>query len=56
MRKSEGSKQAQWLPEPDVDRVVDGLPNRVGRIRGLGNAIVPQVASEIIRCIVEVSK
>ena len=56
MRESEGSKQAQWLPEPDVDRVVDGLPNRVGRIRGLGNAIVPQVASEIIRCIVEVSK
>jgi DNA (cytosine-5)-methyltransferase 1 len=56
VRESEGSKQAQWLPEPNVDRVVDGLPNRVGRIRGLGNAIVPQVASEIIRCIVEVSK
>jgi DNA (cytosine-5)-methyltransferase 1 len=56
MRESKGSKQAQWLPEPDVDRVVDGLPNRVGRIRGLGNAIVPQVAAEIIRCIVEVSK
>jgi DNA (cytosine-5)-methyltransferase 1 len=56
VRESEGSKQAQWLPEPDVDRVVDGLPNRVGRIRGLGNAIVPQVAAEIIRCIVEVSK
>jgi DNA (cytosine-5)-methyltransferase 1 len=56
MRESKGSKQAQWLPEPNVDRVVDGLPNRVGRIRGLGNAIVPQVASEIIRCIVEVSK
>ena len=56
VRESEGSKQAQWLPEPNVDRVVDGLPNRVGRIRGLGNAIVPQVAAEIIRCIVEVSK
>ena len=56
LRKSERSKQAQWLPEPNVDRVVDGLPNRVGRIRGLGNAIVPQVAAEIIRCIVEVSK
>jgi len=56
MRESKGSKQAQWLPEPNVDRVVDGLPNRVGRIRGLGNAIVPQVAAEIIRCIVEVSK
>ena len=56
MRQGERSEQAEWLPEPDVDRVVDGLPNRVGRIRGLGNAIVPQVAAEIIRCIVEVSK
>ena len=56
MRESKGSKQARWLPEPNVDRVVDGLPYRVGRIRGLGNAIVPQVAAEIIRCIVEVSK
>jgi DNA (cytosine-5)-methyltransferase 1 len=51
MRQGERSEQAQWLPEPNVDRVVDGLPNRVGRIRGLGNAIVPQVAAEIIRCI-----
>jgi DNA (cytosine-5)-methyltransferase 1 len=54
MRESKGCKQAQWLPEPNVDRVVDGLPNRVGRIRGLGNAIVPQVAAEIIRCINQV--
>ena len=56
MCESKGSSQAQWVPEPNVDRVVNGLPNRVGRIRGLGNAIVPQVAAEIIRCIVEVSK
>jgi len=56
MCESQRPQQAQWLPEPNVDRVVDGLPNRVGRIRGLGNAIVPQVAAEIIRCIVEVSK
>jgi hypothetical protein len=56
MCESERPQQAQWLPEPNVDRVVDGLPNRVGRIRGLGNSIVPQVAAEIIRCIVEVSK
>ena len=49
--ESKRPQQAKWLPEPNVDRVVDGLPNRVGRIRGLGNAIVPQVAAEIIRCI-----
>ena len=31
-----------WPPEPGVDRVVDGVPNRVDRIKCLGNAVVPQ--------------
>ena len=31
-----------WPDEPGVDRVVDGVPNRVDRIRSLGNAVVPQ--------------
>ena len=31
-----------WPVEPDVDRVVDGIPNRVDRVRCLGNAVVPQ--------------
>ena len=31
-----------WLPEPELDRVVDGIPNRVDRIKSLGNAVVPQ--------------
>ena len=47
---------AIWLPEPDVGRVAHGVPNRVAKLRGLGNAIVPQVAAEIIRCIREVSR
>lgn len=42
-----------WTPEPDVGRVANGLPNRVDRLRGLGNAIVPQVAYEIMRCMGE---
>jgi len=46
-----GSLEANWLPEPDVGRVAHGVPNRVAKLRGLGNAIVPQVAAEIIRCI-----
>jgi DNA (cytosine-5)-methyltransferase 1 len=41
---------ASWIAEPRVGRVVNGLPGRVDRLRGLGNAIVPQVAAEIIRC------
>ena len=38
-----------WETEPAVGRVADGIPNRVDRIRGLGNAIVAQVAYEIIK-------
>jgi hypothetical protein len=33
-----------WAAEPGVGRVAHGVPNRVDRIKGLGNAIVPQIA------------
>lgn len=36
-----------WEVEPRVGRVADGFPGRVDRLKGLGNAIVPQVAYEI---------
>lgn len=36
-----------WLPEPAVGRVANGIPKRVDRLRGLGNAIVPQIAQKI---------
>ncbi len=39
-----------WPTEPDVGRVANGVPSRVDRLRGLGNAICPQVAFEIMRC------
>mgnify|MGYP003136308120 CR=1 FL=1 len=42
-----------WLHEPDVGRVAHGIPNRVDRLKGLGNAIVPQVAYQIIRTMIE---
>ena len=35
-----------WAVEPDVGRVVNGLPYRVDRLRGLGNAVVPQAARQ----------
>jgi DNA (cytosine-5)-methyltransferase 1 len=36
-----------WAAEPDVDRVAYGVPGGVDRLRGLGNAVVPQVAQHI---------
>ena len=42
-----------WATEPSVGRVADGIPSRVDRLRGLGNAVVPQVAEWIGRRIVE---
>jgi len=42
-----------WQVEPNVGRVADGVPNRVDRLRGLGNAVVPQVAEYIGRLVME---
>lgn len=36
-----------WAAEPDVGRVADGVPRRVDRLAGLGNALVPQIAEWI---------
>jgi len=36
-----------WAVEPNVRRVAHGIPKRVDRIKGLGNAIVPQIAMNI---------
>ena len=43
-----------WLPEPDVGRVAHGIPRRVDRLKGLGNAIVPQIAEKIATTIKQV--
>lgn len=40
-----------WQTEPNVGRVADGIPDRVDRLKGLGNAIVPQVAYQFLRAI-----
>jgi DNA (cytosine-5)-methyltransferase 1 len=41
-----------WAAEPCVGRVAHGIPGRVDRLKALGNAIVPQVAYEIIRSMI----
>ena len=37
--------------EPALFPLADGIPNRVGILRGAGNAIVPQAAAEIIKAV-----
>jgi len=46
-RCSERPDGQNWKPEPAVGRVANGIPRRVDRLRGLGNAIVPQIAMQI---------
>ena len=53
---------AVWLPcldgkarraEPGIFPLAHGVPGRVGRLRGYGNAIVPQVAAQFISAFAE---
>ena len=43
-----------WTVEPDVGRVAHGVPQRVDRLKGLGNAVVPQIPEIIGRAIMEI--
>lgn len=43
---------AEWPAESSLRRVAHGIPNRMDRIRGLGNAIVPQVAYQLIQMMI----
>ncbi|MBT4019090.1 MAG: DNA (cytosine-5-)-methyltransferase [Alphaproteobacteria bacterium] len=46
-----GTDRGLWPTEPAVGRVAHGIPSRVDRLKGLGNAIVPQIVTEIANAI-----
>ena len=55
-RREQSQKLADgrcWATEPGVGRVVNGLPNRVDRLKCLGNAVVPQQAYPIFKALKE---
>jgi len=46
--------KARRIPtQPALFPLADGLPGRVGLLRGAGNAIVPQVAAKFIQSVME---
>jgi len=48
--------QAKWTTEPNVGRVAYGVPQRVDRLKGLGNAVVPQIPQFLGDCILNFEK
>jgi len=50
----DSDKRRAWEFEPGVGRVANGIPGRAHRLKGLGNAVVPQIPELIGRAIMSV--
>jgi len=47
-------RRTEWPAEPNVGRVAHGVPNRVDRIKCLGNAVVPQQFYPFFKAIMDI--
>jgi len=45
--------RGRWLDEPGIGRVTTGIPDRVNKLRALGNAVVPQVARHVFSLVIQ---
>lgn len=45
-----------WDIEPDIPRIAEGIQNRVGRLKALGNAVVPQQFFPVFKAIVTIEQ
>ena len=48
--------KTKWAVEPNVGRVAYGIPNRVHRLKQLGNSVVPQIPEFLGYCILNYEK
>lgn len=55
-RRGEPDGSRQWAVEPNVGRVAHGIPNRVDRIKCLGNAVVPQQFYPVFKAVAEIER
>ena len=54
--RANNSQLSRWATEPDICRVAHGIPRRVDRLKGLGNAVVPQIVTMIGYAILQAEK
>ena len=50
----EPAQPSRWPAVPTIERAADGVPDRVDRLRTLGNAVVPAVAARAFSVLAKV--